>query len=64
MTKLVEAREAKQMEDWFYTDSAPIAAAGKTVKWNLGLGKHTVVQDDKIVFSGTKEEAEQFRDAA
>jgi hypothetical protein len=64
MTKLIQARTAKQMEAWFYPDSQPVAAVGKEVKWNLGLGKHTVVQNGEIIFKGTRPEAEAFRDAA
>jgi len=65
MTKLVQGRSAKQMEAWFYPDSAPVAGAGRTVKWNFGSKTHDVMQGEKILFSGkTKEEAEAFRDAA
>ena len=71
MTKLVEAREVRQIENWFYPDRVLLednnSADGseKIVKWNFGDGKFRVTQGDNILFrSKNKKEAEQFRDAA
>ena len=71
MTKLVEAREVRQIENWFYPEGVPLednnSADGskKIVKWNFGAKAFNVIQDEKILFSSpTKEKAEQFRDAA
>ena len=59
MTKLVEAREATQMEAWFYPYGS--SAKSLTIDWNFGEKKHRVMQGDKIVAKFDKKpEAEEF----
>lgn len=63
MTKLIQAREARQMEAWFYPN--PEVAAGTKVNWNVGAKEFQVKRGDKVLFSSKdREEAEKFKEAA
>lgn len=64
MTKLVEARRAKQMEDWFYPNGFP--TKGMEVKWNPGAKKHEVRNSDNEVLASfdKKPDAEDYIEKA
>jgi len=63
MTKLVEAREACQMEAWFYPQGSQ--AKNFKIDWNFGEKKHRVMQGDKIVAKFDKKpDAEKYIEEA
>jgi len=80
MTKMVSARKAVQVGDWFYPKTQNVelvkgnnaidALVSNTptdivVKWNPGLKVFQVKEGDKVVFQDAdKSKAEEFRDAA
>jgi len=58
MTKLVEAREACQIEAWFYPAGAPVKM---DIDWNFGEKKHRVMLDGKVIARFDKKpQAEEY----
>lgn len=59
MTKLVQAREACQIEPWCYPAGAP--AKDLQYKWNPGKKKHEVRRGDKVLASfDDRPQAEEY----